>query len=81
MDVVLQFMIRQEVLKLYREILRTAREVHDESSRKEIVEWVRHDFKSNKHHTDEVCVLCRQIMYAVCLLIAVSPCSLFLICN
>lgn len=47
-------MLRQQVLKLYRSFLRTIRDVPDEESRKELVEWARSDFKNNKHHTDEV---------------------------
>lgn len=49
-----QFMLRQQVLKLYREALRTIREVKDESQRRELQMWARHDFESNKHVEDEV---------------------------
>lgn len=48
-----QFMLRQQVLKLYREALRTIREVKDESQRRELQMWARHDFESNKHVEDE----------------------------
>ncbi|CAG2057658.1 unnamed protein product [Timema podura] len=48
-----QFMVRQQVLKLYRDIIRTLRDVNDETSKREILEWARTDFQKNKHHTDE----------------------------
>ncbi|RVE47438.1 hypothetical protein evm_007849 [Chilo suppressalis] len=51
-----QFMLRQEVLKLYREILRTIRQVPDKNTRKELIEWTRTDFQNNKHHTDEATI-------------------------
>nr|CAD7439918.1 unnamed protein product [Timema bartmani] len=47
------FMVRQQVLKLYRDIIRTLRNVNDETSKREILEWARTDFQKNKHHTDE----------------------------
>ncbi|XP_063381971.1 LYR motif-containing protein 2 [Cydia fagiglandana] len=51
-----QFMLRQEVLKLYRDIFRTLRYVSDESTRLELKEWARTDFRNNKHHTDEATI-------------------------
>ncbi|PNF43441.1 LYR motif-containing protein 2 [Cryptotermes secundus] len=51
-----QFMLRQQVLKLYRSFLRAIRDVPDEESRKELLEWARSDFKNNKHHTDEYAI-------------------------
>ncbi|XP_013193657.1 LYR motif-containing protein 2 [Amyelois transitella] len=51
-----QFMLRQEVLKLYREIFRTLRLVQDESTRKELKDWARTDFRNNKHHQDETTI-------------------------
>ncbi|XP_047990468.1 LYR motif-containing protein 2 [Leguminivora glycinivorella] len=51
-----QFMLRQEVLKLYRDIFRTLRHVSDESTRQELKEWARADFRNNKHHTDEATI-------------------------
>jgi hypothetical protein len=47
-------MLRQQVLKLYRSVLRAIRNSPDEQSKKELLEWARSDFKSNKHQTDEV---------------------------
>ena len=47
-------MVRSEVLKLYRDILRTVRKIPDEYYREEMARWARRDFKTNKHLTDEV---------------------------
>jgi hypothetical protein len=55
-------MLRQQVLKLYRSFLRTIRDVPDEEGKKELLEWARSDFKTNKHHTDEVSA---QLSYVV----------------
>ena len=49
-----QFMIRQQVLKLYRQILRTVYKIQDDASRKELLEWARHDFRKYKGLQDEV---------------------------
>lgn len=49
-------MLRNEVLKLYREIFRAIRKVPDESSRKDLQEWARTDFRNNKHHTEELAI-------------------------
>lgn len=51
-----QFLLRQEVLKLYRDIFRTIRKVPDDSSRKELKEWTRSDFRNNLHHTEEITI-------------------------
>lgn len=51
-----QFMLRQEVLKLYRTIFRTIRHVPDQSSQRELREWARADFRANKHQTDELAI-------------------------
>ncbi|XP_073813771.1 LYR motif-containing protein 2 [Musca autumnalis] len=51
-----QFMLRQEVLKLYREIFRTIKQVPDASSQYELKSWARHDFRTNQHQTDEVAI-------------------------
>ncbi|XP_046977862.1 LYR motif-containing protein 2 [Vanessa cardui] len=51
-----QFLLRQEVLKLYRDIFRTIRKVADENTRLELKEWARSDFKNNKHHSDETTI-------------------------
>lgn len=54
--VTFQFMLRQEVLKLYREIFRTLRQISDESTRSELRDWAKTDFKNNKHHSDEATI-------------------------
>ncbi|KAL7735859.1 hypothetical protein ACLKA6_017857 [Drosophila palustris] len=51
-----QFMLRQEVLKLYREIWRTTRLVPDKHSQRELREWARHDFQANRSQDDEVAI-------------------------
>ncbi|CAH2269006.1 LYR motif-containing protein 2 [Pararge aegeria] len=51
-----QFLLRQEVLKLYRDIIRTVKKVPDESTRLELKEWARTDFRNNKHHNDETTI-------------------------
>ncbi|XP_016930540.3 LYR motif-containing protein 2 [Drosophila suzukii] len=51
-----QFMLRQEVLKLYREIFRTIRQVPDKNSQLELRSWARHDFETNRNQTDEVAI-------------------------
>lgn len=48
-----QFMLRQEVLKLYREIFRSTKYVTDEATKKEVRDWARSDFRNNMHQTDE----------------------------
>lgn len=47
-------MLRSEVLKLYRDILRTIKKIPDDFYRKEMAQWARDDFKKNKHLSDEV---------------------------
>ena len=53
-DVLLQFILRSEVMKLYRNMLRTIKKIPDKQQQKEMIEWVRHDFTSNQHLQDEV---------------------------
>lgn len=43
-----QFMLRQEVLKLYRTFFRIIRKLPDKGQQREIADWVRTDFKSYK---------------------------------
>jgi len=43
-----QFMVRQQVLKLYRDCFRAIAKVKDESQRRDLKEWVRADFRANK---------------------------------
>ena len=44
-----QFMLRQEVLKLYRTLFRTLRQLPDKRQQQETAAWVREDFKANKN--------------------------------
>ncbi|KAM7429513.1 LYR motif-containing protein 2 [Porites harrisoni] len=51
-----QFFLRRQVLSLYRQILRTLREVPDEDHKKELADWARAEFKKNKHEKDEIVI-------------------------
>lgn len=51
-----QFMLRQEVLKLYKDIYRTINNIPDESSRKEMKKWLSDDFRKNKDLKDEIAI-------------------------
>ncbi|XP_070568280.1 LYR motif-containing protein 2-like [Ptychodera flava] len=51
-----QFMLRQQSLRLYRDILRALREVQNEEHRKELKEWARSEFKQNKGEKDELTI-------------------------
>ncbi|XP_044747676.1 LYR motif-containing protein 2 [Coccinella septempunctata] len=51
-----QFILRQEVKKLYREIFRTIRRVPGESHQNELKEWARRDFRSNLNVTDDITI-------------------------
>ncbi|XP_059177016.1 LYR motif-containing protein 2-like [Physella acuta] len=51
-----QFMLRSEVLKLYRTMLRVTYQVDNPAQRKELQQWIRKDFDNNKCHTDEVAI-------------------------
>lgn len=49
-----QFMLRQQVLKLYRDLHRTIRKIPDKSSQKELQAWLRDDFAKNKMQSEEI---------------------------
>ncbi|XP_075166135.1 LYR motif-containing protein 2 [Haematobia irritans] len=51
-----QFMLRQEVLKLYREIFRTIKLVPDANSQNELKMWARNDFRANREQSDEMAI-------------------------
>ncbi|XP_055386831.1 LYR motif-containing protein 2 [Condylostylus longicornis] len=51
-----EFMLRQEVLKLYRDIFRTIRQVPDKNSQLELKQWARHDFRINSMQKDELAI-------------------------
>jgi hypothetical protein len=50
-----QFMLRNQVIKQYRNFIRTAKRLPDQKQSTEIIEWVRSDFKQNKSiaHSEE----------------------------
>ena len=48
-----RFMLRSEVLRLYRHILRELRGVPNPADRKRLVEWARQDFELNRHLQDD----------------------------
>lgn len=50
-------MVHQEVLKLYRNILRAIRQVPNEEDKKYLRDWARTDFRANKEVKEEVCLL------------------------
>ena len=50
-----KFLIRQEVLKAFKQIIKSANRIDDASYRKYMIDWARHDFKANKNLSDEVC--------------------------
>lgn len=49
-----QFMLRQEVLKLYRDLYRTINKVPDAASRQDLKLWLREDFRKNKNQSEEI---------------------------
>nr|ACQ58014.1 LYR motif-containing protein 2 [Anoplopoma fimbria] len=49
-----QFLQRQRVLGIYRNMMRTIRKVPDEADRKYLSGWARDEFKRNKSATDQV---------------------------
>ncbi|XP_028295982.1 LYR motif-containing protein 2 [Gouania willdenowi] len=48
-----QFLQRQRILGLYRDMLRTIRKVPDEADRKYLRNWARDEFQKNKSATDQ----------------------------
>ncbi len=49
-----KFLIRQEVLKTYKQLLKSINRVDDKSYRYYLIDWLRNDFKANKNIKDEV---------------------------
>lgn len=47
-------MLRQKSLKLYRDFLKTIKNIPVEQDRQQFISWVKEDFKKNKFETDEV---------------------------
>lgn len=50
------FMLRAEVLKLYRHILRSLKDVPSATDRKQLQQWARQEFELNRHLTDDYAV-------------------------
>ncbi|XP_074542108.1 LYR motif-containing protein 2 [Halichoeres trimaculatus] len=48
-----QFLQRQKILGIYRNMLRTIRQVPDEADRKYLRDWAREEFKRNKNATNQ----------------------------
>ncbi|KAF7990661.1 hypothetical protein HCN44_000466 [Aphidius gifuensis] len=51
-----EFMLRKEVLQLYRNILRTIKQVSSQQDREYLHDWVKSDFNNNKHIKDELMI-------------------------
>ncbi|KAK3932784.1 LYR motif-containing protein 2 [Frankliniella fusca] len=51
-----QFMLHQEVLKLYRSFLRSIKEIESPADRQQLREWVQSDFRKHRHETDEITI-------------------------
>lgn len=49
-------MLRQQVINLYRRIFKAIKEVPGDDHKIELREWARHDFRTNKYHTDELTI-------------------------
>jgi len=49
-----QFMMHKEVLKLYRNFMRSIKQIPNKKDRETMRDWVRSDFKKLKDVTDEV---------------------------
>ncbi|XP_066259185.1 LYR motif-containing protein 2 [Euwallacea similis] len=51
-----QFILKQEVKNLYRQMFRAIREVPDKTHQKELKDWVRTEFRQNSNNTDETVI-------------------------
>ncbi|XP_043268950.1 LYR motif-containing protein 2 [Venturia canescens] len=51
-----EFMVHQEVLKLYRNIMKTVRKIPDKHDRDYMRDWVKSDFRANKDVKDEFAI-------------------------
>lgn len=49
-----QFLQRQKILGIYREMMRTIRQVPEEGDRKYLRDWAREEFKKNKTVSNQV---------------------------
>ncbi|XP_060085786.1 LYR motif-containing protein 2-like [Ylistrum balloti] len=48
-----RFLLRSQVLKLYRDMMRVVYNIPDPAQRKALKDFIRHDFECNKHVQDE----------------------------
>ncbi|KAJ7783449.1 hypothetical protein DFH07DRAFT_787763 [Mycena maculata] len=46
------FILKVEVLNLYRDAIRGSRAIHDPLTRRETIAWIRSEFERNRHLTD-----------------------------
>ncbi|CAG5077946.1 Similar to lyrm2: LYR motif-containing protein 2 (Xenopus tropicalis) [Cotesia congregata] len=51
-----QFLVRQQVITLYRNILRTIRKIPGKEDQNYFLDWARSEFKANKSITDEFAI-------------------------
>jgi hypothetical protein len=49
-----KFLLRREVLKTYKQLIKSVKLIEDEDYKKGLTGWVRNDFKFNKELKDEV---------------------------
>ncbi|CAE6457553.1 unnamed protein product [Rhizoctonia solani] len=48
------FLLKAEVLSVYRQVIRSCRRIPDAEARRETLEWFKHDFRRNANTTDLV---------------------------
>ncbi|OCT99090.1 LYR motif-containing protein 2 isoform X2 [Xenopus laevis] len=51
-----QFLVRQQVLGLYRRILRAVRQIPDVADQRYMQEWAREEFRRNKGASEEIAI-------------------------
>ncbi|EDO41072.1 predicted protein [Nematostella vectensis] len=51
-----QFMVRRQVLGLYRDLMKALNKIPDKNHQKELKEWTREEFKQNKTETDPAAI-------------------------
>ncbi|KAK2716850.1 hypothetical protein QYM36_007110, partial [Artemia franciscana] len=51
-----QFMLRQDVLKLYRDVYRMTRSIADQRQKNEIRSWAASEIRTHRNHQDEVTI-------------------------
>ncbi|KAJ1311344.1 hypothetical protein OPQ81_009837 [Rhizoctonia solani] len=50
------FLLKAEVLSTYRQVIRSCRKIPDANTRRETLEWFKHDFRRNLNVTDPVVI-------------------------